>query len=120
MSKPKIYISGPITGRPSLNKENFDTVRNQLVMLGYNAALIVVPHELFDGIDVEKYKWSDYMKGCIAELVKCDVVLTLEDWPSSEGATLEVHIARHLNIPVTDARYFMTTLKKDITHSNDT
>jgi len=38
------------------------------------------------------------MKICIKSLITCDAVYVLEDWHESPGATLEMQIARALDI----------------------
>lgn len=111
MNSKRTYLSGPITGRPMLNIESFTSLRDSLMQMGEGAGNVVVPHELFDAEDTEQ-PWEYYMRKCIAELIHCELVLTLPDWEESNGAKLEVHIARALNIEVKDANVYLTELKK--------
>lgn len=124
MQSVRIYLSGPISGLPNLNRGNFTALRDELVELGYNANFIVVPHELFEGIDISNYEWEDYMRTCIKELLNCELVLTLPDWDRSKGAALEVHIARQMNIAVSNAQVYLSKIKKLLkdaaTKENDT
>lgn len=119
MKPVKIYLSGPITGMPVLNRPNFTALRDELVSMGYSSNYIVLPHELFDTIDVNSFQWEDYMKVCLRELLDCELLLTLPDWHHSKGANLEVHIARSLNIPVCDAQVHITEMKKMIKNEID-
>lgn len=111
MNSKRTYLSGPITGRPMLNIESFTSLRDSLMQMGEGAGNVVVPHELFDADDTDQ-TWDYYMRRCIAELINCDLVLTLPDWEDSRGAKLEVHIARALSIEVKDANVYLTELKK--------
>lgn len=96
MSK-KIYISGPVTERPEQNIQEFRIVEMALRKLGHKP---VVPHDIFDGIDTGDFTYEDYLRHCIAAMCHCDEVVTLMDFHLSKGATIEVQIARTLNIPV--------------------
>lgn len=55
MKPLKIYLSGPISGREGANRYAFVALRDQLVAMGYSSNFIVVPHELFDDIDISQY-----------------------------------------------------------------
>lgn len=97
MKKGHIYISGPITGRPSLNLAAFRDAAEQIKSFGL---IPVVPHDLVEGIDHEGWEWVDYMRICIKKLVECEAIITLHDWEESPGAIVEVDLARKLNMEV--------------------
>lgn len=97
MSYTKVYISGPITGIERLNIDAFRIAEEKIRSMGMNP---VVPHDLFEGIDTQHYKWEDFMRGCIKALMECDAVITITDWENSNGARIEVDLARKLNIEV--------------------
>jgi len=92
-----VYISGPISGMPNLNREAFEQVKKQIIDIGHEA---VNPHDLFKDLDTEGYTWHQFMPPCIKALVDCNVIITLPAWDGSKGASLEVDIARKLDKPV--------------------
>lgn len=99
----KIYISGPITGREKDEcRLHFATVEsnirgracaNGLEFAFFNPTSLRLDH-------LEAPKWSDYMKACITELVKCDGIAVLAGWEQSRGARIEIKLADSLGIPV--------------------
>lgn len=88
------YISGPMTGLPDLNKEEFIKAEATLRREGYE---VVNPHTL---PAPAHDKWEAYMKNDIKYLMDCDVVAVLKDWDDSRGARLEVQIAHALGIEI--------------------
>jgi hypothetical protein len=89
----KVYISGPMTGLPGLNKAAFDAAAQRLKRLGFQ---VVNPHDLArPGLE-----WEEAMKVDIAALVKCDAILLLPGWENSRGAALEGIIARELGLTI--------------------
>lgn len=96
----KLYISGPITGKPDGNRVAFLRAYLDLTECGFEA---VNPHE----IDPTSYcshggapTWEDHMRADIAELMTCDAVATLPCWVESRGACIEVHLAQALGMLV--------------------
>jgi hypothetical protein len=104
-----IYISGAITGLPNNNKPAFQnaySMINQLRNCFGSSLHVINPQHI--GARVRRAfagkepQWSDYMRACIKKLCEADCVFFLPDWAQSEGATLERHIAKRLNIPLAD------------------
>jgi len=91
------YICGPITGVQDDNITAFKVASKTVERLGYNS---IIPHDIFNKIDTTSYTHSDYMRKCIRLMMSCDIVFTLTDWYESKGATIEVDLARKLDIPV--------------------
>ena len=93
--KPRVYISGKISGlEEKVYKNNFNSAELYLTGLGYDVVNPVsYPTE-------EGWKWEDYMKRDIKLLVGCDYIYLLEDWQSSDGASLEYVIAKNLGIKI--------------------
>lgn len=108
MSK-RIYISGPISGMPGNNREAFDAVEKRLSALDYEP---VNPHKLFN-LEEEGFTWKEFMKRDIKELLECDEVVTLPGWEGSTGASLEVHIAKQLDMPCMPALRFFEIMEKN-------
>ncbi len=92
-----LYLSGPITGMPELNKPAFDELREVLRPLFKN---VLVPHDFFDGVDTEGWTWQQYMRTCIRELVTADAIFMMPRWDDSRGACLEYNVAWWLNLQI--------------------
>ncbi|MCK6649815.1 MAG: DUF4406 domain-containing protein [Bacteroidia bacterium] len=90
------YISGKITGLKDLNKPKFAAAEKLLKKLGYKT---VNPHKLCSDIHPDAAH-TTFMKRCLAEVPKCDLVVVLDDWHNSVGAQDEVELAINLKLPV--------------------
>lgn len=89
----RIYISGPVTGMPDLNREAFAKAEvkwTDRLMEVCNPHKIVPP-----GSDL-----STAMDICIDEIARCDLIYMLDGWQSSIGARIEKKIAEILNLGV--------------------
>jgi hypothetical protein len=101
----KIYISGPISNQPNLNREAF---YQEAVRIKKAGNIPVNPHEICKTIEValtpswyvmtEQEKWRAYMVNDIRALLKCDAIHLLPGWENSRGAVIEEMIAEALNI----------------------
>lgn len=82
----RVYISGPMTGYPNLNREAFEAAHEHLTTLG---------HEPIDPGQGEKpnQTWTDYLRDDLQMLLTADAVAVLPGWQASRGAALEVHVA---------------------------
>lgn len=104
----KVYIAGPMTGKPQWNFPAFFKAEETLTKLGYE----VVNPAHNDGKTVEeamesagdpsapKHTWNYYLKRDLPNLMGCDVVCLLPDWQTSKGANLEVTVANALGMPL--------------------
>lgn len=90
----RVYVSGPMTGKPDLNFPAFNQAAAVLARAGYD---VVNPATLNPD---PATPWRDCMRVDIKALVDCDGVATLPGWRDSRGAVLEVHIAERLGLPV--------------------
>jgi hypothetical protein len=93
MKKPKLYISGAISGMPGLNRLKFAKATKTFRDKGF---IVVNPHEVCEGISADE--WSLCMRLCITSLMGCDVMIMLDDWQNSKGATIEHQLAQNLGI----------------------
>lgn len=93
-----IYIAGPITGLPDLNKPAFDAEEERLLEEGhavYNPHTIPQhPSSLKDPEEV----WRYYMRICIPRLCMCGEARFLPGWEKSRGAVWEHRIAEMLGL----------------------
>jgi nucleoside 2-deoxyribosyltransferase len=102
-NKKVVYLSGPITGYENNNRYAFDKAKTHLEVLGYE---VISPFDL----DIAEPKkglsdgeiWKHYMTTCVDVLLttEIDMVVVLEDWEKSKGATVEVGLAKGSDIPV--------------------
>jgi len=93
-NKMRAYISGPMSGIHDFNFEAFDDAAFRLRNHGYR---VVNPADF--GAD-PKHSWKDCLCRDLAMLAHVDIVATLPNWHLSRGASLEVHVAREMEIPV--------------------
>lgn len=113
VSGKRVYLSGPMTGHDDLNVEAFDHVERVCRRLGATR----VYNPCHAGID-KSISHEDAMLFSIRTLVRpgvedvactrpggvpasgIDMVVTLDGWEKSDGARLEVIVARACGIPV--------------------
>ncbi|WP_276879023.1 DUF4406 domain-containing protein [Bacteroides heparinolyticus] len=89
MSKKKVYLSLPITGRPLEDaKEYASKIKERLTYQGYE---VVTPFEINPNSE-EPY--SRLMGRCIETLLECDVAFFCIGWKHSKGCMTEFEVAR--------------------------
>ena len=81
----RLYISGPMTGLPSMNYPAFHAEAARLRELGYQ---VENPAE-----NPEQSSWAAYMRVAIRQMLTCDQVALLPGWKRSRGALIEHWIA---------------------------
>lgn len=89
----KVYLSGPMTGLPQLNKPAFDAAAEFLRGEGH---VVFNPAE----VSLPGSSWADYMRVDIIAMLSCEAVYLLPGWEKSRGARLEHHIANELGMRV--------------------
>lgn len=94
-SRPRLYLSGPMTGLPALNFPAFHAEAARLRALGYD---VVNPAELNPDA---RLPWATCMRNDIKALCDCDLLALMPGWENSAGAHLELHIAHRIGIRVT-------------------
>jgi nucleoside 2-deoxyribosyltransferase len=94
MKPTRIYLAGPMTGKPDLNFPAFHHMAAQLRSQGFE---VVNPAEVNPD---QTMPWEECMRRDIAELVRCDYIYLLPGWEQSKGATLEHHIADRLGMGI--------------------
>lgn len=93
----KLYVSGPITGLPNKNIDQFNTTSEKLRNLGFE---VLNPFDLDqEGFNPENC-WFKYLKRDLKELLSCDALCLLPGWEESKGARLEVIVALQLELPL--------------------
>lgn len=94
-----IYISGPVTGLPELNKPQFLLAEKMLLSHGcdvFNPTHIEGPIDPLQGDAL----WQYYMHFCVRAVPECSGMLMLPDWQNSKGAKFEHRIAQTLGIQI--------------------
>lgn len=94
----KVYIAGPMSGRPEFNYPAFHEEAERLRSLGHE---VKSPAEL--GMESSGYGWRECMRRALQLLLDCDIVVVLPGWQDSRGASLEVKIAESLGMRVIPA-----------------
>jgi hypothetical protein len=97
--RAKVYLAGPMTGKPNFNYHKFDKVSRGWRKAGY---LVINPANHYDR-DQEAPAYSDFIRASLHDLLQADMVAMLPHWTGSRGATLEAAIAHTLNLPIRDA-----------------
>lgn len=90
MSKPRIYLAGPMTGRPDFNYPAFNAEAARLRAIGYH---VENPAE-----NPQQSTWQGYMRQAVRQMMMCDAVALLPDWHDSRGARIENSLAMDLGI----------------------
>lgn len=94
----RVYLSGPMSGLPGLNRPAFDAAAARLRAQGFQ---VVVPHDLApERITGETD--ADYYERCLeadlAELETCQAIYQLPGWQDSRGARREHVRAQELGV----------------------
>lgn len=95
----RMYVSGPVTGIPELNKPQFMEAELFVRSLGFqvwNPQHIPSPEVPLEGDDL----WKWYMHFCVRAIPLCDSMLMLPDWQNSKGAVWEHRIAKMLGLEI--------------------
>jgi len=106
-SKTKLYLAGPMRGIKDFNFPAFHAATKQLRAKGYDV-WSPAERDIADGFDPTKDSarpMKFYMSHDLAAVCECDGVIVLDGWEKSQGACLEVHVARAVGIPVKDMQH---------------
>ena len=91
MSRSKLFISGPISGRPYKEAAiHFNSAATLAYQIGFDP---VTPIRLCCPL----WSWWRCMAVCLCHLLWCDAVLFLPGWDLSRGARIEHRVAMFFN-----------------------
>lgn len=101
LKKKLVYVAGPMTGYPEFNFPAFNAAAHKLRSQGFE---VINPAEL-DAEDLNSdgtaaHAWEYYLRRDLRVLLDCDAIFLLPGWAASKGASLELHIAKHLGMEV--------------------
>ena len=92
----KVFISGPITGMPNLNREAFADAEELIRSYGHEP---VNPHVICAHLDPERDSHERFMDTCLSNLLSCDAIYKLKNPHNSLGMELEAQYAQCHGIP---------------------
>lgn len=101
-TKKWLYLSGPMTGVPDLNRPVFNKAAKALRQKGYK---VINPPEL-DKHSPQR-SWEGCLRRDIIELFKCHKIALLGGWKKSKGASLEVYIGKALKYEIKPLAYWL-------------
>lgn len=93
--KQIIYIAGPMTGMPKLNRDAFNEKERELTERGY---IVLNPATLPLGLED-----AHYMDINLAMIRSANVVCMLDGWWKSDGALAGYELAKKLRLDVIDS-----------------
>ncbi len=95
MTIKKIYISGKISGLPiSEVIRKFQAACDKVKRFGFEPM-----NPLDNGLPLDA-EWADQMGKDISILLRCDAIYLLPDYFNSEGAKIELAVARQRQMPI--------------------
>lgn len=98
-----IYIAGPYRSRLGewQVRLNIRRAEEAAVFVWQNGGVALCPHKNTAGMGgVPGCPDATWLRGDIELLKRCDALLAIDDWESSEGARMEVRYAEKAKIPV--------------------
>lgn len=90
-----LYVSGPMSGRQDFNYPAFREAAARLRAFGYT---VLDPSEVRRPSKFPE--WGDWMRSALTLLLQCDAVAVLPGWSNSNGAEIEVMLAKGLGMEV--------------------
>lgn len=97
----RIYIAGPMTGKPDLNRAEFKKAEGFVWESSNGTSLSVNPHDI-----AEMECWDEetslrqIASVLLGDLVSCDAIYMLRGWQDSKGATAEHAVAKWIGLEI--------------------
>jgi nucleoside 2-deoxyribosyltransferase len=93
-----IYLSGKYSGEII---ENIDVARRIAIELWEQGFSVLTPHLNTYHFETDcKCTYEQYIQGDLEMLSRCDVIVMLQGWNQSKGATKEREFAKYLGMPI--------------------
>lgn len=97
-----VYVMGPMTGHPNMNREAFERARREIEANPKVRAII--PFDLYEpGPQAAKcpaLTWCEAMLVCLPAVAKAKYAYALAGWQGSRGAQREWEVALKRDIPI--------------------
>lgn len=98
-----VYIAGPMTGVEKFNFPLFFATADRLTRDGHTpinpaTSCGATLARALETAGDEPYEW--YLRRAVRRLTEAEAVCVLPGWRRSRGASLEVHIAESLKMPI--------------------
>jgi hypothetical protein len=103
----RLYICGPMTGKPGNNFDSFFLAEKILSGLGYQ---VVNPARISLASGIDK-TWEAYMRADIPEMLACDGLAILPESEESRGARFEMFVAGTLGLEIKSVQMWMASAK---------
>lgn len=108
----KLFLSGPMSGHPYLNRRSFDDIATLLEEYGHD---VVNPMDYLYSKDLDhKTEWTpDLYKEVLYDMIDTimyhdiEGVVVIPGWEKSSGSCAEVAVAKAIGLPVCDKNYWM-------------
>lgn len=95
LQKPKIYISGPITGKEDTAEQRFEEAEKYCLEKGFEP---VNPMKL--NHSNHDQSWESFMKEDLKAMMECEAIYLIEGWSNSKGALEEKRLAQKLGLKI--------------------
>jgi nucleoside 2-deoxyribosyltransferase len=103
----RLYIAGPMTGLPEFNYPAFREAEARLSASGFDALNPINSEQHNDTGKPQTWDW--YLRHALRMVLEADGLALLDGWWRSRGATLEVHVARSLELPTEPVDHWIAT-----------
>lgn len=90
----RVYISGPMTGYPLMNRVEFNRAEDALRIAGYDP---INPSS--NGLPDDAL-YDQHMRADLRMLLEADAVAVLPGWELSRGSQIETRLASDLGMPI--------------------
>ena len=110
-----VYVSGPYRSKEGIwgVKKNIDAAERVAVELWQMGLAVICPHKnsaFLDGAAPDKV----WLKGDLELIRRCDAVVVVGDWKSSDGTKAEIFYANKNRIPIFVYAKFNTSVLKSL------
>ena len=97
----RIYIAGPMTGKPGLNADEFRKAAKFVEESSKGFSIGFNPHNVASmlGWD-EQTPLSTIASTLLVDLASCDAIYMLRGWQDSKGATAEHAVAKWIGLEI--------------------
>lgn len=97
----RIYIAGPMTGKPDLNRAEFDRAEKFIDESSEYDSISFNPHQIARMLGwTEKTPLSTIASTLLLDLASCDAIYMLRGWQDSKGATAEHAVAKWIGLEI--------------------